>query len=76
MMNKRSLLFAVVALFFVSFNLSQASSELSVLTQTEIKTDAEIFRIQSSPDSIGIREHFGDPTYFMKYLIKVPPVYV
>ena len=76
MATKRPLQFLALALIFISASLGTAPAPGSLMAQMEGTTDGEIYRIQPSPGPVGIREHFGNPEFFMKYLIKVPPVYV
>ncbi len=39
-------------------------------------TDSELSRTTSRREFPEVREHHGNPGYFMKYIIKIPPVYV
>ena len=56
----------------LNLDVGLSSDRLALIEQA---TDGDLSEVTSSKSHDEVREHFGNPDYFIKYIIKIPPVY-
>ncbi len=78
-MSRLSILILALSLLLLPGSLAGVSNEgieAGQVAMIERVTDADISRAKPGSAKQAIREHYGNPDYFMKYIIRIPPVYV